>query len=109
MKTTKTIIIATIVTIFIIYSTALALPVKAEEFYPKLTIVVSCEPVGESLWNVACMDHDGHVWEFLEDCDPWNRGDIANLLMIHTNDMKEDDEIVEVWYEGHVDDTNKIW
>ncbi len=81
-------------------------PVNAEtrpEFYPKLTVVFEIETVG-NLRIVNCIDSSQNVWSFYDDDNEWEIGDIANLLMWALNEKEEDDEIVEVYYEGHTPD-----
>ena len=112
MKTTKIVIIATIITVCLILSCAYALPVQAEaesrpEFYPKLTIVVEIIPVSNDLWIVECRDKDGHIWAFYDDELTWSNGDIANLLMWTINENEEEDEIIEVYWEGYTENITK--
>ena len=108
MKPIKTIIIATIVTIAIIMSCACALPAGAEaadrgEFYPKLTVVVETELVTPDLWVITCEDREGNLWAFYDDEGEWDVGDIANLLMWNMGEREEDDEVIEVYWEGYTE------
>lgn len=111
MKKFRVCIIATIITAIIICSCALALPVQAEgvrpEFYPKLTIVVANTPLeGTDFYIVDCIDKDGYKWSFFDDEGTWEPGDLANLLMWNMGaKSEEEDEIVEVYFEG----TTRIW
>ena len=112
MKGIKACIIATIITIIIICSCAYAIPAQAEagsrpEFYPKLTIVVKVISVSNDLWIVECRDKDGHIWTFYDDELTWSKGDIANLLMWAINENKEEDEIIEVYWEGYTENITK--
>ena len=106
MKEVKTIIIATIITCLIIISTAFALPAQAEsrpEFYPRLTVVVNSTRIESHTWVVECQDKEGNRWAFFDDVGTWSRGDIANLLMWAITDKEEEDEIVEVYWEGYTE------
>lgn len=108
MKQTKVIIIATIVTIIIIMSCACALPAGAEaadrgEFYPKLTVVVETELVIPGLWAITCEDREGNLWAFYDDEGTWSVGDIANLLMWNMGEREENDEVIEVYWEGYTE------
>lgn len=106
-KQIRTIIIATIVTCAIILSCACAMPAQAEqkgEFYPKLAIVVNVKQVAEKLWVVECEDRTGNMWSFFDDMSAWAVGDIANLLMWNLGENEEEDEIIEVYWEGYAED-----
>lgn len=107
MKTTKIIIIATIITIMLICSVACAMPAHAEEehgeFYPRLTVVVGWGKIGEGLRIVYCMDKQGEIWSFYDEEEEWDAGDVANLLMWDTGKDVETHEIIEVYYEGHLE------
>lgn len=109
MKQTKVIIAATIVTIMIILSCAYAMPAVAEvgdrgEFYPRLTVVIEKEHIADTgLWVIYCRDKDGNVWAFYDDEGEWDVGDIANLLMWNIGEREEEDEIIEVYWEGYTD------
>ena len=105
MKTTKIALIATIITVLIICSCAYALPASAEsthEFYPLLTVVTGWETVGD-LTLIFCTDKEGKVWTFYDDETYWRIGDLCNLLMWNLSEIEEEDEIIEVYYEGHLD------
>jgi len=110
MKTTKIITIATIITIAIIalfgVATASAEVGDRGEFYPKMSIVTGVEQIGDTnLFTVTVIDKDGHEWSFFDDEGEWQIGDIANLLMWNmSNEREEEDEIVEVYYEGTMDE-----
>lgn len=109
MKQTKLIIAATIITIIIMLSCAYALPAVAEvgnrgEFYPRLTVVVEKEQIADTgLWVIYCQDKNGNVWGFYDDEGEWNIGDIANLLMWNMSEREEEDEIIEVYWEGYTE------
>ena len=108
MKSTKTVIIATIAAITIIMSCACILPAEAEaadrgEFYPKLTIVVETEQIAPDLWFITCEDKEGNLWAFYDTEETWEVGDIANLLMRNMGEREEDDEIIEVYWEGYAE------
>lgn len=74
------------------------------EFYPRLTVVVSCiEKHNEYI--IDCIDKSGNIWSFYSD-EVWNIGDMANLLMWNITGVEEEDEIVEVYYEGYISNLN---
>jgi hypothetical protein len=114
-NTIKTIIIATAITIAIMISTACALPAYAEvgdrgEFYPRLAVVTSYERIGESdLWVITCTDKDGNEWAFYGEEEDAHIGNLFNLLMWNmSNEHEEEDEIVEVYYEGRMSENAMV-
>ena len=110
MKEIKIIAIATIITICLILSCAYAIPANAEtrpEFYPKLTVVIDIEQIEDNMWIVECQDCKGNIWSFFNDENTWAPGDIANLLMMAINDREEEDEIIEVYWEGYTENITK--
>jgi hypothetical protein len=110
MKSTKIVIIATIITAIIMISTAFAMPASAEvgdrgEFYPRLAVVTSYERIGDTgLWVITCTDKDGEEWAFYGEEEDAHIGNVFNLLMWNMGEAEEEDEIVEVYYEGRMDD-----
>jgi len=76
------------------------------EFYPLLTIVID-KDYSEQWPIVICEDKQGNIWTFYDDIDIWQIGDIANILMWNMGGNIEDDEVVEVYYEGHIE--NMEW
>ena len=107
MKTTKIITIATAITMTIIIACSFVLPASAEvgdrgEFYPRLTVVTAYEQVGD-LWIIDCTDKDGMVWSFYGEEEDAHIGTMFNLLMWNMGEAEEDDEIIEVYYEGEMD------
>jgi len=114
MKEIKIIIIAVVITVAIMLSCACAMPACAEqdrgEFYPRLTVVVEKEQIGESgLWVITCRDKGGNLWAFYDDGGEWDIGDIANLLMWNMGEHEEDDEIIEVYWEGYTEDIDSFF
>lgn len=112
--TIKTIVIATIVTIAIMLSCACAMPTCAEsadrgEFYPKLVVVVETEQISTDLWIITCEDRTGNLWAFYDDAREWSVGDIANLLMWNMGEREEDDEIIEVYWEGYTENIEEFF
>ena len=112
----KTIIIATIITAVIMISTAFALPASAEvgdrgEFYPRLAVVTSYERIGDTdEWIIVCTDKDGDEWAFYGEEEDAHIGNIFNLLMWNLGENEEEDEIIEVYYEGCMDlDALSAW
>ena len=103
MKTTKIIVIATAVTLALILACGIATADPDHgEFYPKLAVVTSWETIGEGLTLVTCMDRNGALWGFYADPDSYHVGDLLNLLMWNLGEAEEDDEIVEVYFETHL-------
>ena len=99
MKIIKTITI--IITLAVVLSCTYAEQVRGE-FYPRLTVVVEKEQIEQSdLWIITCKDRVGNLWAFYDDEGEWDIGDIANLLMWNIGEREEDDEIIEVYWEGH--------
>lgn len=113
MKSIKVIIIATILTICIIFSCAYAMPAGAEEldrgeFYPRLTVVVNTTRIETQLWVVECRDQWGHTWAFYDDEGTWNRGDIANLMMWAVSENPENDEVIDVYWAGYTENPDNF-
>ena len=108
-KTIKTIMIATIITVMIMVSCALAMPAVAEvgdrgEFYPRLAVVTSYERIGDTdEWIIICTDKDGEEWAFYGEREDARIGNIFNLIMWNLSENEEDDEIIEAYYEGCMD------
>ena len=109
MKTTKIITIATAITIAIILTCGFALSASAEvgdrgEFYPLLAVVTGYKQIGDTdLWIIDVTDKDGRVWSFYGEEEDCHIGTMFNLLMCNMGEAEEDDEIVEVYYEGTMD------
>ena len=111
MKTTKIAIIATIITIIIVALCGVA-TANAEdrgEFYPRLAVVTAYERLGDTdEWIIDCTDKDGNVWSFFGEKEDAHIGNIFNLLMWNLNEREENDEIIEVYYEGCLDNSALI-
>ena len=108
MKTTKIITIATAITIAIItlcgIATANAEVGDRGEFYPLLTVVTGYERIGDTdMWIIDCTDKDGRVWSFYGEEEDAHIGIMFNLLMWNMGEAEEDDEVIEVYYEGRMD------
>ena len=105
MKNTKIVTIATIITIIIIALCGVA-TANAEdrgEFYPRLAVVTAWEQISDTdLWIIDCTDKDGKVWSFYGEEEDAEIGNIFNLLMWNIGEVEEEDEIVEVYYEGRM-------
>lgn len=102
MKTMlKVVAIATIITICVIVSCSYAMAEEAE-FYPKLTIITEVEQMGDELWVVYGIDHNGNQWSFYDDEGTWEAGDLANLMMWNNSPDPENHEVIEVYFEGHL-------
>lgn len=110
MKEIRACAIATALTIAIIIACAFTLSASAEvgdrgEFYPRLTVVIEKEQIADTgLWIIYCQDRDGNIWAFYDDEGEWDVGDIANLLMWNMGEREEEDEIIEVYWEGYTED-----
>ena len=105
----KIISTATAITIAIIIACSFVMTASAEvgdrgEFYPLLTVVTGYERIGDTdMWIIDCTDKDGRVWSFYGEEEDAHIGNIYNLLMWNMDEAEEDDEIVEVYYEGEMD------
>ena len=111
MKLLKIAAIATIITSIIILSCAVAFSAKAEEygeFYPRLTVVIGSTRIESNLWVVSCKDKNNNIWSFFDKEGTWKNGDIANLLMWNNGEIKQH-EIIEVYWEGYVNDINDFF
>ena len=111
-KTIRTITYATIITVSLMLAFVILLPpVHAEdrgEFYPKLAVVFDTDQIGNAR-VIFCVDKAQNVWSFYDDENEWEIGDIANLLMWKLNENDEDDEIVEVYWEGYTEEPENLW
>ena len=102
----KIITIATIITVAIMLACACVLPASAEvgdrgEFYPRLTVVTSYERLGDTdEYIINCTDKDGMVWSFYGEEEDAHIGTMFNLLMWNMHEEEEQDEVIEVYYEG---------
>ena len=111
MRTTKTVIIATIITCAIIISCACAMPASAEdygEFYPLLTVVTDTWQEGQE-YIVECTDKTGNQWCFFSEDDSWQPGDIANLLIWNIGGTIYENEIIEVYWEGYTENISQFY
>lgn len=106
----KIISTATAITIAIIIACSFVMTASAEvgdrgEFYPLLTVVTGYERIGDTdMWIIDCTDKDGRVWSFYGEEEDAHIGIMFNLLMWNMGEAEEDDEIIEVYYEGRMDD-----
>lgn len=94
----------------IMFSFACAMPANGElanrpMSYPLLTVIVNVEQAGTD-YLFFCHDKNGEEWIFYEDENDWTVGDIVNLQMFNQGGDMLDDEIMEVYWEGHVDNVN---
>ena len=95
MKKITAIIITIITLCAIATATATAEVGDRGEFYPRLTVVVEKEQITDTgLWVIYCQDKDGEVWAFYDD---------ANLLMWNVGEYEEENEIIEVYWEGYTE------
>ena len=77
-----------------------------------ITIIIACacalpgyERIGDTdMWIIDCTDKDGRVWSFYGEEEDAHIGIMFNLLMWNMGEAEEDDEIIEVYYEGRMDD-----
>lgn len=109
MKTLKIAIIAMIATTLIIalcgIATATAEVGDRGEYYPRLSVVTAYERLGDTdEWIIVCTDKDGGEWAFYGEEEDAHIGDVYNLLMWNAGKREEDDEIIEVYYEGRMND-----
>lgn len=109
MKNFKAWMIALVVmvTVMVICSCACA-DSEHGEFYPKLTVVFQIETVG-STQVVYCEDSSRNQWAFFDDEEYYKVGDIVNLLMWNLGENEEQDELIEVYKEGHTDNYKSFW
>lgn len=103
MKSIKIVIIATIATIALIFACGVATAETADrgEFYPRLAVVTAWEQIGDTdLYIITVIDKDGNEWGFYGEKEDAHIGNIYNLLMWNLGEAEEEDEIVEVYFEG---------
>lgn len=104
----KIISTATAITIAIIIACSFVMTASAEvgdrgEFYPRLTVVTAYEQVGDTdEWIIYCTDKDGMVWSFYGEEEDAHIGTLFNLLMWNMGEEEEQDEVIEVYYEGEL-------
>ena len=100
MKTLKISLIAAIVTALIIALCGVAIATaSAEDLHTEPVMVIECEQVEDSLWLISCIAKDGNIWQFYEDLEPWEVGDLATLIMWK-------DEVIDVEYTDHLEGLN---
>lgn len=104
MKSIK--IVVTVITICIMISCAFTMTACADgnpefgEFYPRLSVVVE-----RHTDTIICRDKEGNLWTFFcEEDDGWEVGDLCNLLMWNVDEDITLHEVVEVYWEGYVED-----
>ena len=102
MKLFKICIIATMITVIIILTCAVAISAEAAscnpnfgEFYPRLSVVVSRDDD-----MVICEDQDGNLWAFFCDTDEWKIGDLCNLLLWNISEDVTNHEVIEAYHEA---------
>ena len=104
----KIIAIATTITVAIIFACACAIPASAEagdrgEFYPRLAVVTAYENIeGTDEWIITCTDKDGEEWAFYGEEEDAHIGTMFNLLMWNMHEEEEQDEVIEMYYEGEM-------
>lgn len=111
MKEIKIIVIAVIITCMILISCACAMPAVAEsnDYYTRLSVVINKTRIETNMWVVECQDKEGNTWAFIDEDGTWNKGDIANLLMYRLNEREEDDEVLEVYWEGYTESVDSLF
>lgn len=92
-----------IVALLVLVSGVACADMDRGEHYPKLTIVTDVTVITSDFCIVTCVDMKGAEWTFFCEEGEWTKGDIANLLMWNMGENEESDEIIEVYYEGHID------
>lgn len=101
----KNIIIAIIAIIIALCNVATAEVGDRGEFYPRLAVVTSYERNGETEeWIITCTDKDGEEWAFYGEQEDARIGNVFNLLMWNLGENEEEDEIVDIYYEGRMSD-----
>lgn len=98
MKHTKIIVLILIFAIVFYINSIFAITDDKGKLYPLLTIVVEKDNK-----MIICEDKEGNLWTFYDDSDTWSIGDIANLLMLNTCNNMEEDEIIEAYWEGYIE------
>ena len=108
MKNVKIAIIATIITIALLFTTALAItPAVAESLpdgcYDLTAVVVGWEYTDDlTLRIIDCLAEDGNVWSFYAiRSDGWEIGDAVILIMLEND---EEDEVVDVLWLDHLEE-----
>lgn len=103
MKTIKNTII---IIIIVLLSCASLTIVEAEdrgEFYPKLAVVTGYERVGDTdEWIIYITDRNGQIWSFYGETEDAHIGILFNILMWNISEVEEEDEIIDVYYEGQL-------
>jgi len=72
------------------------------EKYPRLTIITDINVITPEFCIVTCVDMRGGEWTFFCEEGDWMEGDLANLLMWNMGEEEENDEIIEIYYEGNI-------
>ena len=72
------------------------------EKYPRLTVITNIDVITPDFCIVTCVDMRGGEWSFFCEEGEWAVGDLANLLMWNMGEEEENDEIIEIYYEGNI-------
>lgn len=98
MKELKISMIAVmVVALILVLTCAYAVPSKAEDFYPLLTVVVNKEYTEYNDYAITVEDSNGNLWIFYSDSTDWQIGELANLLMWRSTANPYDDEVIDVY------------
>lgn len=98
-------IIAIIIAVIALFTIATATAEVGDrgEFYPLLAVVTAYEQIGDTdMWVINVTDKDGRVWSFYGEEEDCHIGTMFNLLMWNMGEAEENDEIIEVYYEGRM-------
>ena len=104
MKTFKTAMIATIITVALILTCGIAMAHAESDFYAKNALVTGFESLEDSgLWIITVVDENGEQWDFLDDESFYRVGDVVVLRMMDlSNEHDEADEICDVMFIKHL-------
>ena len=61
------------------------------------------------LWVITCEDKMSNLWAFYDDVGEQAIGDIANLLMWNMGEHEEDNEIIEIYWEGYTENIEEFF
>ena len=121
-KQIRACIIATIITVLLMISCAgyvsacaaeRSAEAEAPEYdhglhYPRLSVVVEKRYVGD-LCIIICKDRQHNLWAFYDDEGTWDIGDIANLMLWDMGENEEEQEIIEVYWEGYTENIDAFF
>ena len=106
MKNLKIATIATALTALIIALCGITMTATAEtaDTYTKTAVVTAWEQIGDTaLKTITVTDEDGNEWDFFDDEEYWQIGDLAIVTLWDLHEAEESDEVIDVEKIDHLE------